>query len=323
LDESSGQGATGTTGTAVIGAPPVDALRIVRLAGETPTEALRACVSALDPAAPRDYRELAALLAFAWRGSRPRRVGLTGGQGTGKSTLAPLIVEACGRLGLRACALALDDYYLPRAERAALARRVHPLFETRGPPGTHEIERLRRDLLALAEPGAVYVPCFDKGLDERAGARCLEGPFDLVVLEGWCVGAAGEDASALALPVNDLERDEDARGTWRGHANARLATDYAAVWDLLDAIVLIEAPDLEAVRRWRLAQESALPPERRRDASEIDRFVQHFERITRALLARPPARTAWRIALAPDHSIAALRRARPEDPDRRADADRG
>lgn len=290
-----------------------DGLRIAALAGEPTDEALRALVESLDPAAPRDLRELAAVLIRAWqREPDRRRIGLAGGQGTGKSTLARLLEETGRRVGLRVGVLALDDYYLPRAERLALAARVHPLFETRGPPGTHDVARLRADLAALGGSGAVEMPCFDKGRDDRIGTRRLVGPFELVVLEGWCVGARAEAAASLARPCNALERERDPDGRWRRAVNERLATDYAALFAELDALVYLRAPDLDAIRRWRLEQESERPAAQRLDAAAIDRFVAHYERITLALRDSSPARADWTVALAADHSIEAiLRHGRP------------
>lgn len=294
-------------------------MRIADLAGAETTPALRACLDGLDPGAPSDYRELAALLATHWRagstGNRTRRVGLAGGQGTGKSTLARLIAQACDGLGLRTCVLALDDYYLPRAERRALAGRVHPLFETRGPPGTHDVACLREHLGALATAATVEIPVFDKGLDDRVGTRALAGPFELVVLEGWCVGAQAVPDEALRVPCNALERDEDRDGRWRRAANEALASGYAALFATLDELVYLRPPDLDSVRRWRLEQEAERPAERRMDAPAIERFVAHYERITEAMRASLPGRAAWTIELARDHSIAGIvRRARGRSP---------
>ncbi len=101
-------------------------MKIARLAGRTESDLQRRCVDALDPEAPPDYRELAGLLAIDWAQSRPRRVGLAGGQGAGKSTLAGLIESACSHVGIRACVLALDDFYLAKDARRALAQRVQP-----------------------------------------------------------------------------------------------------------------------------------------------------------------------------------------------------
>jgi len=263
---------------------------LIRAANRAEASAIVGCIARLDPSAPRDYRELAALLACEWRAAPPGRVGLAGGQGTGKSTLAGLLVQACEAVGLRACVLGLDDFYLTQAERRALAERVHPLLVTRGPPGTHDMARCLAalEVLAAAGPGAtgegLALPVFDKGLDDRVGLRSLEGPFDVVVLEGWCVGARAVVEEDLRQPINALERDEDGDGRWRRFVNARLASDYQPVWDRLDLRILLRAPTLDAVRRWRLEQEAARPPQRRLGAPAIDRFVQHFERITRSML---------------------------------------
>ncbi len=148
------------TGARVAG----EELRVVRMAGEEVTPALRALIAALDPTAPGDYRELAAALAQSFRAHRPRRIGLAGGQGTGKSTLSRLLERACDQVGIRACVLSLDDYYLPRAERLALARRVHRLFETRGPPGTHDVALCRAQMTSLSGNGEIDLPVF---VDEK------------------------------------------------------------------------------------------------------------------------------------------------------------
>ena len=66
---------------------------------------------------------------------RPIVVGIHGAQGTGKSTLTLLLREILLRHRNRSAAnFSLAALYLTRAARDALARRVTPLFETRGLP---------------------------------------------------------------------------------------------------------------------------------------------------------------------------------------------
>ena len=180
---------------------------------------------------------------------------------------------------------------------------MHPLFETRGPPGTHDVPALAAALDGLLESKAVPVPRFDKGLDDRAGERRLEGPFDLIVLEGWCVGAAPVARDALEVPINALEREVDPDAAWRRHANDCLAGAYAALWRRLDALVFLEVPDLAAVRRWRLQQEAERAPSQRLDEAGVARFVEHYERITRAMLEDLPERCDWRVAFDTTHRI--------------------
>jgi D-glycerate 3-kinase len=282
------------------------ALRVAKLAGREWTPALSTCFSQLDPSSPMDYRALAALLALEWARHAPRYVGLSGGQGAGKSTLGRLIESACASVGIRVCVLSLDDFYLSRKRRMALAGRIHPLFETRGPPGTHDISRCREAMTRLGQPGEIELPIFDKGLDEPGGTRRVRGPFDLVLLEGWCVGAVPEGESGLAEPINPLERERDADSVWRRFVNARLGEEYAEAWAELDYLVYLRVPDLEAVRRWRLQQEDSLPEHQRQGSEAIDRFVEYYERVTRSMMTTLPDHADLIVELADDHSISGM-----------------
>ena len=130
---------------------------------------------------------LAAHLAAA-QGARgaPLLLLLNGAQGSGKSTFAALLAHYLPALGLRCACLSLDDFYLGKAERAQRAERVHPLFQTRGVPGTHDIDALTAAVDALFRPGApLALPEFDKALDDRAAApRLQQRPADCLILEG-------------------------------------------------------------------------------------------------------------------------------------------
>ena len=201
-----------------------------------------------------------------------------------------------------AAVLSLDDLYLTRAERLELGRKVHPLLRTRGVPGTHDVALGLATIAALQRGEPARLPRFDKGRDERAPeADWPRAPADtrLLIFEGWCLGAVPQDAAALAEPVNDLERREDPRGLWRGHANRALAGAYRELFAKLDLLILLAAPGFEVVRAWRRQQELALreagAPAAMDDAA-IARFVQHYERLTRHILAEMPARAdlvAW------------------------------
>src|SRR5215470_6762608 len=151
----------------------------------------------------------------------PKLFAIAGAQGSGKSTLARLLTEELVRRNVRAVTCSLDDFYLTRAERERLARTVHPLLITRGVPGTHDVDLCARILTAL-NADAVRVPTFDKGLDDRAERHAwpVAGPVDVVVFEGWCLGARPEAPAALRNPVNALERDEDRDQRWRTFVNA-------------------------------------------------------------------------------------------------------
>ncbi|HUD31054.1 MAG TPA: kinase [Novosphingobium sp.] len=227
---------------------------------------------------------------------RPVVIGLCGAQGSGKTTLAGEVLEACRARGLRCAGLSIDDIYLTRAARQELARRVHPLFATRGVPGTHDVE-LGLSIVASLERGeAAPLPRFDKGEDDRvpriswpsAPAKC-----EVLLLEGWCVGARPQADWALGEPVNELERTEDADATWRIYANAALAGAYARLFARFDRLVLLAAPDFSVVERWRAQQEAELALRggpHVLDAAAIGRFVSHYERLTCHILNEMPDR---------------------------------
>lgn len=225
-------------------------------------------------------------------------VGLSGAQGTGKSTLAALVrVLLTQGYGLRAVVLSLDDYYLPRAERRLLGEQVHPLLVTRGVPGTHDVSALRAALGRLRSAGEgepVELLRFSKAHDDREQAlHCVVGAFDVVLFEGWCVGARPEPERALQVPVNALERDEDRDCRYRRYVNRQLAGPYRALWARLDMLVFLAAPDLDAVRAFRREQESKLRASTPGASAvmsdaQLLRFIEHFERVTRTMLQDLP-----------------------------------
>ncbi len=276
--------------------------------------AARGCFDTLDPTIPEDWRILAANLALRWRSDPPGRVGLAGGQGAGKSTLASAIIAAGQHFGLHVVALSIDDFYLKRREREALARRVHPLLATRGPPGTHDIPLCEAVMDALKVDGTVPVPIFDKGLDDRAPqTRTVQAPADVVLLEGWCVGARPQPADRLDQPINTLEAESDPEGRWRRYVNEALATDYARLFQALDELIFLRVPNLDAVVRWRLEQERARPPQRRLDEAAVAHFVAHYERLTMWMLEDLPERADVLVELDEGHRVAGCTFAHRQD----------
>lgn len=227
-------------------------------------------------------------------------VGVHGAQGSGKTTFcrfARVLLEQ--RYGWRVCGFSIDDLYLRLEERCALARDLHPLFATRGVPGTHDVA-MGLDLLArlirARDADEIAIPSFDKARDDRAPRSAWpihRGRADIVIFEGWCVGCRPQGEAALEAPINTLEAEEDREGTWRRHVNHQLATDYAELFAQLDVFIVLEVPGFEQVRRWRSLQEEKLArhhPDAPAllDAEALGRFLMHYERITRHALATLP-----------------------------------
>ncbi len=240
-------------------------------------------------------------------GHGPLIIGLAGAQGSGKSTLAAQLAQrlpfcagalpnGAGALpdaGGSVVAMSLDDFYLSKARRQALAAQIHPLFATRGPPGTHDLPLLLDVLLRVRSGRPVSLPVFDKLADDRLPPQHWRrfDRIDVLILEGWCIGARPQPAALLAEPVNALEAAEDPNALWRTHINQALAGSYARAWAMLDALAFLAAPDWETVPRWRAQQEAGLTRTTGRKGmspTAITRFCAHYERLTRWQLADTP-----------------------------------
>lgn len=241
--------------------------------------------------------------ARSWRAGRPMVLGLCGSQGSGKSTVTCALQSTLREAhGVSVAVLSLDDLYLAGAERERLARDVHPLLRTRGVPGTHDVGlgiEVIGQLLSAAPDAITRIPRFDKALDEPCPPgrwEAFRGRADLVILEGWCVGALPQEGAALEEPVNGLERDEDGEGRWRKYVNGALAGRYQALFGLIDGLVLLRAPGFEVVFEWRRQQERELAANSRAGATGImddaalRRFIMTYERLTRHILVEMPQR---------------------------------
>ena len=237
-------------------------------------------------------------------------LGLNGAQGTGKSALARLLKRLLDRVhGLRAAILSLDDIYLSGGARLQRANTIHPLLATRGVPGTHDVDLGIRVLRCLREGKPIALPRFDKAKDERrpvAQWPAWEGQCDVVIFEGWCVGARPQRADELEVPVNGLERLEDPVGDWRWYVNRELGGHYQALFAELDLLAMLRPPDFDHVYAWREEQEARLRaagggPEVM-TPSAVRRFVMHFERMTRFMWEEMPERADALVHLGGDHA---------------------
>lgn len=264
----------------------------------------------------------------ARHGAGPLVLGVHGAQGSGKSTLAHVLTQLLPELsGLRAVCFSLDDLYLTRAEREALGREVHPLLRVRGVPGTHDLSLGLSliDALASADHDSrIPIPSFDKATDDRRPAEAWtawEGPCDVILFEGWCLGCPPEEPAALDAPINRLEAEEDPQGVWRRHVNAELAGRYADLWKRLDAMVMLVVPSMEQVLEWRSLQERKLAAARAgepaagsaglMDDAALARFVMLFERLTRHALDVLPQRADVTIWLGADHQALCVEASAP------------
>lgn len=247
-------------------------------------------------------------------------VGINGAQGTGKSTLSGLLKRLLHAKQLECVVLSIDDLYLTRAQRADLGRDIHPLLQTRGVPGTHDLALglLLLDTLKAADTHSrIHIPRFDKAQDDRralADWQLHAGRVDVIILEGWCVGA--RPASLSGAPINALEQQHDADGRWRDYVEQQLKA-YQRLFRHIDLLVMLKAPSMDSVMEWRWLQEEKLQEEQQRehslpsapaaimDKAELRRFIMHYERLTRMMWQTLPLHADVVFELDDAHNIAA------------------
>jgi len=276
-------------------------------------------VSYVDEAA-RWFEPLADRLASRCAGGESALLaGVNGSQGSGKSTFCDYLREYLHHTrGLTVITLSLDDFYHTRERRGELAAQVHPLLATRGVPGTHDIALLERVLDALADacPGDIVdIPRFDKARDDRRPASDWDrhtGPVDLVLLEGWCLGALPQSAAALSRPVNALEREKDPDATWRRYVNGVLRTRFRPLYRRIGCWIMLRAPSFDCVLEWRWEQERKLAQagatgDRVMDKAQVAHFISFYQRLTEHCLQTLPQQVDFLLQLDERRRVVACR----------------
>lgn len=247
------------------------------------------------------YLPLAAWMSEQHQSS-PLIIGINGSQGSGKTTLCKILSALLEyQFNKTSISLSIDDIYKTHAQRQELSKSVHSLLATRGVPGTHDVELGCFVLEQLKKSQPVNIPVFDKAIDDRLPKddwNSIDHQVDIVLFEGWCIGAIPEHESQLQTTLNTLEENEDPNQIWRTHVNHQLATDYPHLFSLIDKLVMLKIPDFSKVYEWRNLQEKKLSvtttPEKNNKIMsdlEIKRFIMHFERITRHMLKEMPGRS--------------------------------
>jgi D-glycerate 3-kinase len=216
----------------------------------------------------------------------------------------------------------LDDFYKTKLERQAMAESTHPLFQTRGAPGTHDLKLALKTLKACLERDRsepIQSPRFRKEIDDRASPRewkRIQPPVDIILFEGWCVSARPQSEKDLVNPINSLENDSDTEGLWRRQVNDYLANTYAELFSFLDHTIMLKVPDFEHIIEWRLEQEDKLreasqslkdaPKHQFMTRESLKDFIAHYERLTRWMLQTMPSYADIILSFNADRSLKSL-----------------
>lgn len=250
----------------------------------------------------------------------PYFLGINGCQGSGKSTLSEFLAGYLSQEhGLKVVVMSLDDFYLDQSQRNAIAVKVHPLFKTRGVPGTHDMALASQVLSSLRSGAPTSIPRFNKANDNPAPVnqwQQINEPVDVVIFEGWCWGVEAQNDAQLVDPINALEEKQDETGVWRRFVNKQLAQYYAPLYVNMDYWVMLKAPSFECVYAWRLEQEHKL----RASLSDADSsagskvmsdeqvlaFIQYYQRLTEHGLSTLPQKCDLVFSLNSARRITAL-----------------
>lgn len=246
-------------------------------------------------------------------------IGIHGGQGSGKSTLSQALASLLQQTyGWNTVIVSIDDLYLGHQQRQDLARTVHPLLATRGVPGTHDHQMgidLFTQLRQLKSEESLKIPRFDKVSDDRlpeSSWHQINGPVDLILFEGWCVGCLPTSEAELEQPINDLEANEDTDQRWRTEVNNALSNEYKVWFGMMDHLIMLKVPGMEAVFNWRKQQEEENrkqtlgDQDRSMNDEALARFIQHYERLTRHALRDLPTHSDLVIGLNQQHQVSGI-----------------
>ncbi len=221
-------------------------------------------------------------------------IGLSGGQGAGKSTITSILKFIFKeKYGLSMCVFSIDDFYKTKKERVKMSKNLHPLFLTRGVPGTHDINLINKTLRSLKSKNfrTVNIPKFDKAIDDRMKKKNwnkIKKPPNIIIFEGWCVGAKHQKSLSLRKPINFIEKKYDKNLKWRKKINYYLKKDYKSLFKKIDKLIYLKAPDFNHIYKWRLHQEEKLKltskNKKTMSKSQIKKFIMFYERITRQMM---------------------------------------
>ncbi len=138
-----------------------------------------------------------------WKPDRPIFIGIAGGSGSGKTTIAGAVVE---RLDNKVALVQHDAYYRHMPELS---------FEDRAKvnydhPASLETELLVKHLVSLREGQAVKRPVYDFSKHLRSDETVVVQPAPVVVIEGILVLSEPELRSELDLKIY-VDTDPDVR----------------------------------------------------------------------------------------------------------------
>ena len=220
-----------------------------------------------------------------------KKIMVAGSQGSGKSSLSKLIKLYLEKFYNKSVVIiSMDDFYLSKKQRTQLSKNIHPLFLTRGVPGTHDLELLNRKIMQIFDKEfPVYLPIFDKVTDtrKRTYRKVLKG--DVIIFEGWCAGAQPVNQSYLQKNFNNLEKYKDKNFIWRNSYNKYL-NEYQKIFSQFNYFIYFQFNQWSHVLDWKYKQELELRDKKKDLALKkyLKEFIQYYEKVSKWMHLKVP-----------------------------------
>ena len=244
-------------------------------------------------------------------------IGLTGGQGSGKSTISNILkIVLKEYFNLETIIFSIDDFYKTFKDRKKMSKKISPLFLTRGVPGTHETKLLYNCIKSLKKKNfkKITIPKFDKSIDDRSPKnkwQKIKKKPNIVIFEGWCVGAKPQKNKDLLVPINTLEKVNDKKKIWRTRVNQELKDQYKKIFNLIDVSIFLKVPSFKHIYKWRLLQEKKLKAVSRgkkiMNSKQIKKFIMFYERLTKHMLKNLSHQSDILIKIDEKHKLKSLK----------------
>ena len=246
----------------------------------------------------------------------PYFVGLAGGQGTGKTTISSILSIILKKyFKLNVFIISIDDFYKTRKERFLLSKKVHPSLMTRGVPGTHDIN-IMLDFFKKAKSKkfkSLKLPKFNKAIDDRYKKKLwysIKKRPNVIIFEGWCVGARAEKNNTLKIAINSLEKTDDKKLIWRKFVNQQLKSRYKKLFSKLNCLLYLKANNFSLLQKWRMKQEKKLWLKNKKSSNnkimrkkDVFKFMQTYQRVTQNMFRYAPKYASIIINLNDKHQI--------------------
>ena len=159
----------------------------------------------------------------------------------------------------------------------------------------------------------IDLPNFNKAVDDRFPKKNwykIKDKPDVIIFEGWCVGAKAEVNKTLKKSINSFEKVNDQKLVWRKHVNQQLKSKYKKLYSQLNCMIYLKAKNFSLLQKWRLKQEHKLWLKTKKSSShkimskgDVINFMHTYQRVTENMFKKMPKYASIILNLNSNHQI--------------------